>query len=281
MGRSCPAQRESEKESAVEQVQSPPPRNALDRFVRRFHMVAYLLAVLLVYAVASTAIGLALAPALWFLHSVIPSALVLPWYLRWPGAGTALAAALFLAGFALLVVVPIYNLLLPTRVRPFKGGYFTAAAVPWYVHNALFYIVRFTFLPFITTTPLAIWFLRAMGARIGRRVYVFTEFISDPRLITLEDDVVLGGGVRIFAHYAGGGHLSIAPVRIGAGATIGVNATVMGDVVVGPGALLLPHSVLIPGSRVDAGEIWGGVPARPLDHGEFERLKRSIRGEID
>ena len=63
-------------------------------------------------------------------------------------------SALFLAGFALLVVVPIYNLLLPTRLRHFDGGYFTVAAVPWYLHNALFYLVRFTFLPFVTMTPI-------------------------------------------------------------------------------------------------------------------------------
>ena len=188
-----------------------------------------------------------------------------------------LGQSFFIAGFALLVVVPLYNLVLPTRVQPFKGGYFTIAALPWYVHNALFYLARFTFLPFVTTTPFGIWFLRAMGMRVGHRVRVFTEYISDPRLITLEDDVVLGGSVRIFAHYGGGGHLVIAPVHVGAGATIGVNVTVMGDVVVGPGALILPHAVLIPGSRVGAQEIWGGAPAHRLDPAEFERLKKDIR----
>ncbi len=257
--------------------QGPPPGGMLDRLIRRFNVPAHLLAVLLLYAVISTAVGLALAPALWLLSTAGPWALGLPGYLRWPVAGTLLGLSFFVSGFALLVVVPIYDRLLPTRVRPFKGGYFTIAALPWYVHNGLFYLVRFTFLPFVTTTPFGIWFLRAMGMRIGRRAHVFTEYISDPRLITLDDDVVLGGSVRVFAHYGGGGHLVIAPVRIGAGATIGVNATVMGDVVVGAGALVLPHSVLIPGSRVGAQEVWGGAPARRLESQEFERLKQQIR----
>jgi acetyltransferase-like isoleucine patch superfamily enzyme len=260
-----------------DQPKNPPPRNVLDRLIRRFNQAAHVLAVLILYVVASTAAGLALAPALWFLRALGPWALARSPYLRWPLAGMILGQSFFIAGFALLVVVPVYNLALPTRVRPFKGGYFTIAALPWYVHNALFYLVRFTFLPFVTTTPFGVWFLRAMGMRIGRRVRIFTEYISDPRLITLEDDVVLGGSVRIFAHYGGGGHLVIAPVRIGAGATIGVNVTVMGDVVVGPGALILPHSVLIPGSRVGAEEIWGGTPAHRLDPSEFERLKQEIR----
>jgi acetyltransferase-like isoleucine patch superfamily enzyme len=42
-------------------------------------------------------------------------------------------------------------------------------------------------------------------------------------MIAIGDDAVIGGSVRLFAHYAGGGHLNIAPVVIGARATIGEN----------------------------------------------------------
>jgi hypothetical protein len=53
----------------------------------------------------------------------------------------------------------------------------------------------------------------------------------------------------------------------------------MGDVVVGDDAVILPHSVLLPGSRVGAGETWGGVPARPIFREEMDVMKRLIRGE--
>ena len=117
-----------------------------------------------------------------------------------------------------------------------------------------------------------------MGMRLGERVFINTEFISDPRLITLGDDVVIGGSVHLFAHYGGGGHLVIAPTVVGARATIGQEATLMGDVQVGEGATVLPHSVLLPGSRVGAGEIWGGVPARRIGREEFEQYKQGIHG---
>ena len=55
-------------------------------------------------------------------------------------------------------------------------------------------------------------------------------------------------------------------------------ATVMGDVRVGEGATVLPHSVLLPGSRVGPGETWGGVPAQRIEQKEMGRLKESIRG---
>jgi len=258
---------------------SPPPRSFVDRFIRRFQFVSYLGATLIIYLIAATALGLAATPALWFLDHTVGWAAQLPTWAGYPAFGTLIALAFFLAGFSLLVVVPIYNRILPTRIEHFKGEYYTIAALPWFIHNALFYLVRFTFLPFVTLTPFGLWFLRAMGMRTGRRAYINTELISDPQLITLGDDVVIGGSATIFAHYGGGGYLVIEPVVIGSRATIGLRATVMGDVIIGEGATILAHSVLLPGSRVGEGETWGGVPARPIPREEMDRIKAVIRGE--
>jgi len=262
---------------AEDQSKNPPPRNFFDRLLRRFARASYFLVVLLLYAVGSTAVGVAVAPALWAFQFFAKWCTALPGPLFWVGIATSCALCFFIAGLSLLVVVPIYNLVLPTKIVPFKGGYYTIYALPWFVHNALFYLVRFTFLPFVTLTPFGIWFLKAMGMKIGRHAFINTEYISDPQLITLGDDAALGGSVRIFAHHGGGGNLVIAPVVIGARATIGLGATVMGDVIVGEGATVLPNSVLLPGSRVGAGETWGGVPARQIDKDEFDHLKEGIR----
>ena len=252
----------------------PKKRGLVDRFIRRFGRATHLMAVMALYALAATALGLSIGIALWFLS--VWNAWVPPlgsdWH--WPVLGVGYGMAFFIAGFALLVVVPIYNFVLPTRVKPYRGGYFTIASLPWCLHNGLFYLVRYTFLPFVTLTPFGPWFLRAMGMQIGRRAFINTELISDPCLIRIGDDAVIGGAVHLFAHYGGGGHLTIAPVSIGDRATIGLGATVMGDVEVGPDATILPHSVLLPGSRVGAGETWGGVPARPLSEATQQHLKR-------
>ena len=50
---------------AKDQSKNPPPTNWLDQLLRRFARIAYGLAVLLMYTLASTALGLALAPSLW------------------------------------------------------------------------------------------------------------------------------------------------------------------------------------------------------------------------
>lgn len=259
---------------------NPPAAGVLDRFIRRFETVSHVLAVLALYALAASAIGVALAPALALLSHWYGWCADLAGWQRWLALGMGYGLAFFSAGFALLLVVPLYNLLLPTRVKPFRGGYFSIASVPWCLHNGLFYLVRYTFLPYVTLTPFGPWFLRAMGMKLGRRVFINTEFISDPCMITIGDDAVIGGSVHLFAHFGGGGHLTVAPVLIGARATIGQKATVMGDVVVAADATILPHSVLLPGSRVGAGETWGGVPARPIRHEEMESLKKSIHGSV-
>lgn len=257
---------------------NPPPRGAVDRFIRRFNQLSLVLAVLVLRLMMAVAAGLALAPALWFADAWSGWAGQLTGWLHWPALGLGYALAFFVFGFALLCVVPAFNWLLPSRARPFKGGYFSVGAVPWLLHNGLFYLVRFTFLPFVTLTPMGGWFLSAMGMTLGRRVFVNTEYISDPRLITLGEDVVIGGSAHLFAHFGGGGHLTLSPVVIGARATIGEKATVMGDVHVGEDAVVLPHSVLLPGTRVGAGETWRGIPARRIDPGEWRRIHDGIRG---
>jgi acetyltransferase-like isoleucine patch superfamily enzyme len=252
--------------------------SSIDRLIHRFGRVAHLLAVLAVYAVVAVVIGLAVAPALWLLASWLPWAMTWGEWLGWPLAGIGFGVAFLVAGFALLLVVPVFNWVLPTRMQAYNGAYYSIAAVPWFLHNALFYLARYTFLPYVTLTPFGPMFLSAMGMKIGKRAFINTEFISDPCLIALGDDVVIGGSVHLFAHFAGGGHLVIAPISIEAGVTVGQKATVMGDVQIGAGAKILPHSVLLPGSRVGAGEIWAGVPARPIVAAEMEHVRQDIRG---
>lgn len=146
---------------------NPAATGTVDRFVRRFNGAAYALAVAALYGIVALAFAL------------------------------ALSAALLLSGAMLLVVVPLLNAVLPTRLRPFKGGYFTAAALPWYLHNGLLYVVRLTVLPFVTLTPISSWFLRAMGMRIGRRATIGEKATVMGDVIVGDDAVVLPHSVLI------------------------------------------------------------------------------------
>jgi acetyltransferase-like isoleucine patch superfamily enzyme len=269
------------KRFAEDDSRNPPPQTLLDRLTRRYSRSAYIIVVLGLYLLVSLALGLALTPAIWLWWRLAIWSQPYSFLLRGALLGFSTAISFFVFGFGLLIVVPVFNRVLPTRVQPFKGGYYTMRAAPWLLHNALFYLVRYTFLPFVTLTPFGIWFLKAMGMRIGRHAFVNTENISDPQLITIGDDATLGGSVRICAHYGGSGYLVVAPVVIGDRATVGLAATIMGDVEIGKDATVLANSVLLPGSRVGEGETWGGVPARPISREVMEQIKQEIRGIHD
>ena len=108
---------------------NPPPAGALDRFIRRFGAFSPLVAVLVMYALVAVVAGLALAPALAFIDAWWTwSAGFVAWQ-KWPLLGIGVGLAFFVAGFSLLVVVPILNFVLPTRIKAFEGGYFRSGDI--------------------------------------------------------------------------------------------------------------------------------------------------------
>ncbi len=166
----------------------------------------------------------------------------------------SIGCAYLLYGISIIFVVPFFNKIMFLKLRPWRGGWFSIQSLPWYYHNALVQLVRYTFLDLVTPTPINILFFKMMGMKIGKGVMINTTNISDPCLITLEDNVTIGGSATLFAHYAQGGYLVIAPTIIREGATIGLKASIMGDVVVGEKVTVKPHSILLPKTRINKGD---------------------------
>ena len=230
--------------------------------LRRFRLFSHILTLLPLYVLGAVIMGAAATPAVYLFVFAYQHTQNWPQILHFFVLATAVTTGYFIFGFLLILLLPLVNFLLPLRVRPGRGMYYSLESVPWYIHNALTYIARYAFLKFITPTPFNILFYRLMGMKIGRGVQLNTVNVSDPSLIELEDKVTIGGSVTLIGHYGSGGFLIIAPVRIGKGATIGLKATIMGDVEIGEGARVLPNSVVMPKTRIPAGEVWGGVPAQ-------------------
>lgn len=228
--------------------------------LRRFRVGGYLVALTPLYIIGISAMGIAATPAVYFFNFVSEN--TQDWFKLWHYGAMAISiiAGYFLYGITLVFLIPLVNFLMPFRLKPFRGNYYSLAAVPWYFHNALTYIVRYTFLEFITPTPLNVLFYRMMGMKVGKGVHINTTNISDPCLIEIGDKVTVGGSVHLIAHYASRGYLIVERVKIGKGATLGLKATVMGDVVIGENAAIGPHEVILPKSRI------------PADRRPFERV---------
>lgn len=232
-----------------------------EKTLRRFKVLMHLLSLMPLYLVASFCFGVCLTPGIYLFKFVTQFSEVWSPVFRNLALGTSLALGYFSYGFTLIFLVPLINIVFRTKLTPWRGPYYSLNSVRWYIHNGLTYLVRYTFLEFITPTPFNILFYRMMGMKIGKGVQINSTCISDVSLIELGNKVTIGGSVTIIAHYGVSGFLIIAPVKIKDGATIGLRAVIMAGTEIGENAKVLPNSVVMPKTIIGAGETWGGVPA--------------------
>ncbi len=236
-----------------------------EKLLRRFKVAMHLVTMLPVYLFACLVLGFSLTPSVMLFRFVQQQTQSSASAIQSFFFAVSLAAGYFLYGTTLIFVAPLINKLIVGRLKEWRGNYYSAESLKWFLHNGLTYLARFTFLEFVTPSPLALLFYKMMGMKIGKGVIINSTWISDPSMIEMNDKVTIGGSVTIVAHYGQGGLLVIAPVKIGSHCTIGLKATIMGGCVIGDNVKLLPHSVLLPKTIVPSGETWGGVPAQKID----------------
>jgi acetyltransferase-like isoleucine patch superfamily enzyme len=216
---------------------------------------------LALYARLAVLGGLALWPGV-ALARVIVGAAGPAWY------AVALAVGVFAAYFtytvAVLGVVGTYRFLTRARSPLGRFPYYSWQGFQWARYNSLILLVRHTCLDFMRLTPFMTLFHRLMGMRLGARVQINTPLIFDSNLIEIGDDTVIGGDATLIGHVAEGGRLVTGRVRIGNRVTVGLKATILPDVEIADGATIAPHSLVVRGTRVGPGELWGGAPATRL-----------------
>ena len=154
-----------------------------------------------------------------------------------------------------LFVVPLEE----GEVKPKTRAEFAAQV------NILFYLLLFNtlirthFLP----VPLMRLVYLALGARLGTNTYS-AGVLLDPALTELGANCIVGHDAVLYSHAIEGEHFSLARIRIGDKVTIGACAIVMSGVSIGDGAIVSAGAVVLKDTRIAAGEVWGGVPARRL-----------------
>lgn len=222
----------------------------LESSLRKAKNIAFFLVMIPIAFIYVFCVTVSLLPGITLYREV--SALTSEASVFWQNAGMAFsfAATYFLYGLTLIFVVPLVNKILPLRVKPHRATWYSLSVVPWYYHNALTYLVRYTFLEFLTPTPLNILFYKMMGMKIGKGSIINTTNISDPCLIEIGDYVTIGGSATIVGHYGMKGFLIIDKVVIEDKATIGLRAIVFGDVVIGKGALVKANDTVMPKTRI-------------------------------
>jgi non-ribosomal peptide synthetase-like protein len=115
-------------------------------------------------------------------------------------------------------------------------------------------------------SPLYLFYLRALGAKIGKRVTVFSTTVPVcTDMLRIGSGTVIRTGVAFTGYHADGGVIRTGHVTIGADAVVAEGSLVMAGTVIGDGAQLGHASSLHSGQSIPAGERWHGSPARPTD----------------
>jgi non-ribosomal peptide synthetase-like protein len=127
-------------------------------------------------------------------------------------------------------------------------GLYEAAAVP----GLLFLLAGTPFLP-----PA----LRLFGARIGRRTWIATTYLTEFDLVEIGDGAMVGREVSLQTHLFEDRVMKMSTVRVGAGATVGDRAIILYDAELGDGAALCPLSLAMKGEQLPTETQWRGIPA--------------------
>jgi len=111
-------------------------------------------------------------------------------------------------------------------------------------------------------TPFIVWFLRAFGAKIGRRCYIDTTWFTEFDLIEVGDETALNENANLQTHLFQDRVMATGRVRLGQRCVIGAMSVVLLDAQVEDGASVGDLSLIMKGERLPAGTRWQGAPAR-------------------
>jgi non-ribosomal peptide synthetase-like protein len=169
----------------------------------------------------------------------------------------------FGCGFAATALTIAAKWLLAGRYRPCEKPLWSTFVWRNELINALHEHLAGPFLiNSLTGTPFISWYLRLLGARIGRRVYVETIDFSEFDLARIGDEAALNSECTVQTHLFEDRVMKMSRVDIGPGCSVGANSLVLYDTRMEPGANLGPLSLLMKGETLLARTTWAGVPAR-------------------
>ena len=115
-------------------------------------------------------------------------------------------------------------------------------------------------------SPLYPLYLRALGAKVGRGVAIFSRSVPVcTDLLTIGDGTVVRKDSHLTCYRAHAGVLQTGPVTLGRDVFVGEMTVVDINTSMGDGAQLGHTSSLHPGQAVPAGEHWHGSPAQKTE----------------
>jgi hypothetical protein len=236
---------------------------------------------MIVYTLYAAVIGASIAPALWLRATAVPPLLAspgAPWsFLR---AGFVVASAFYLYVFWGAVLQSSLVRLLSLGIRPGRYPAVSLTTIRWLIFSGIYSLSLRTILPFVPMTFVINGYFRIVGCRMGRGVKLNTWMLNDAYLLTIGDNVIVGGDTDISCHLYENGHLTLLPITIGSGTLIGAHCYVSPGVTIGTSCVVGLCSFIRTGHTIPDGSVITSVAgidvhtARELERGHLPRRIR-------
>jgi non-ribosomal peptide synthetase-like protein len=123
-------------------------------------------------------------------------------------------------------------------------------SAPWFARSA-------------AGTPALVWWLRGLGARIGRGTWCESYWLPEADLVTLGENSTVNRGCVVQTHLFHDRVMSLDTVTLGNGATMGPHGVILPAARIGDGGTVGPASLVMRGETVPAGTYWMGNPVSP------------------
>ncbi|WP_230671432.1 Pls/PosA family non-ribosomal peptide synthetase [Rathayibacter sp. Leaf248] len=123
-------------------------------------------------------------------------------------------------------------------------------AAPWFAHAA-------------AGTPALVWWLRSLGARIGRGVWCESYWLPEADLVVLGDGAAVNRGCVVQTHLFHDRIMSMDAVSLDTGATLGPHSVILPAARIAEHGTVGPSSLVMRGELVPAGSRWSGNPIGP------------------
>lgn len=176
----------------------------------------------------------------------------------WDRIGPASTLLLLPAIFAIcslavmLAVVPIKWIVVGCY-RPFERPFWSGFVWRWEFVNALFEFMAAPIgLDALRGTPFLPWYLRLLGCRMGREVYIDSTGFIEFDLVEVGDRAILNRDCVLQTHLFEDRVLKGSRLRVGADCEIGQNSILLYDTEMKDGARLGPLSLLMKGETLRA-----------------------------
>lgn len=143
------------------------------------------------------------------------------------------------------------------RVAPLESWMTVRWAICGQLHRATWPV-----LTHVVPSPIANFYYRLAGSKIGKGVQLNTVHLNDPGMVRIDDNVVIGGGAIINGHLVEKGQLILSPVHFKKGCLVGARATIQPGVVIGEGSVIATNALVGKWKTIPDGEVWAGLPAK-------------------